>query len=486
MEGKLRINTKRRKAELEEGLEPVSPITEYLLTESFTLFILAVFELEVSVDFPSAYYYLNHFFLNAHPRFSSIPVEEKKGKKMWKQVEVNVEDHVKVAEFAEDKSTEYYSNQFDNYISKLANLKMSQQKPLWELHIFNYPTKNGAKSTVIFKFHHALADGITLMGVVLSCVQRHDEPSKPLTFPTKSTTLRPKNSTPNAFMRVVKFVPQFMASAFYSFYYFGQSLRILYREDDRTPLRPRNMECAPLCASIQTLTWSLTDVKRIKTVLGVTVNDVVVGILFLGLRLYMQDINEGQLQKSRSTMLIAVNPRIMKGYATPEEMCKDKSKVPWGNRFSIIDFLIPNLEENDLKDPLKFVKKAHNIINRKRNTPFAQVLLGAFLGAVRTFGGLQAASKMFDRRITNGTFQLTNMIGPIERMSIANHPVKGFYFIPNGIKSNLLVSVMSYMEMLRIGFIIDKDSIDCSKLITCVEKAFHLILQAASTTTKNC
>lgn len=188
---------------------------------------------------------------------------------MWKQVEVNVEDHVKVAEFAEDKSTEYYSNQFDNYISKLANLKMSQQKPLWELHIFNYPTKNGAKSTVIFKFHHALADGITLMGVVLSCVQRHDEPSKPLTFPTKSTTLRPKNSTPNAFMRVVKFVPQFMASAFYSFYYFGQSLRILYREDDRTPLRPRNMECAPLCASIQTLTWSLTDVKRIKTVLGV-------------------------------------------------------------------------------------------------------------------------------------------------------------------------------------------------------------------------
>ena len=74
MEGKLRINTKCRKAEFEDGLEPVSPLTEYLLTESFTLFILAVFELEISVDFSSAYYYLNHLFLNAHPRFSSIPV----------------------------------------------------------------------------------------------------------------------------------------------------------------------------------------------------------------------------------------------------------------------------------------------------------------------------------------------------------------------------------------------------------------------------
>ena len=183
-------------------------------------------------------------------------------------MEVNVEDHVKVAVFGEDKSTEYYSNQFDIYISQLANSKMSLQKPLWELHIFNYPTINGAKATIIFKFHHALADGISLMGVVLSCVQRHDDPFKPLSFPTKTTTLRPKNS-PDAFMKVLNFVPQFMASVFYSFYYFGQSLRMLYHEDDRTPVRPKNIKCAPLCASIQTLTWSLTDVKRIKTVLGV-------------------------------------------------------------------------------------------------------------------------------------------------------------------------------------------------------------------------
>ncbi|QHO09289.1 O-acyltransferase [Arachis hypogaea] len=66
--------------------------------------------------------------------------------------------------------------------------ELPQSKPLWEVHIVNSPTSD-AHGSVIFKLHHALGDGYSLMGALLSCLQRADDPSLPLSFPT----LKPSN-----------------------------------------------------------------------------------------------------------------------------------------------------------------------------------------------------------------------------------------------------------------------------------------------------
>ncbi|XP_021765366.1 O-acyltransferase WSD1-like [Chenopodium quinoa] len=477
---KLRVSTKAKSQKnlgFDEELEPVSPTTEYFLTEGLTIYALCFFELAVSTDFPSVYAFLNDVFINAHPRFSSIPVEDKRGKKKWKKVEVNIKDLVVTPVYPEGLSIEDYSKHFDDYISKISTSQIPQDKPLWQLHIFNYPTKNAA-ATFIFKFHHAIADGTSLMGVLYSCYKQVDDPSKPLTFPSRTT---PREKQSHSMKKVFNIVPKFIASIFYTFLYFGQSIKLSYLEDDRTPIRSGNTEMNPDCR-ICTVNLSLTDIKRIKSTLGVTVNDVVVGILFLGTRLYMQEINNGLLKNTRSTVVITLNIRSDKGYARVEEMWKHNAKVPWGNRFSGIEIPITNLEENDIKNPLKFILKAHKIIKKKRNAPFAQILLLWCLGVVRTCVGLQAAAKTFEQRSKNCSFLMSNMIGPIEKMSFAGHPVDGFYFMPTGLKSSLTVTVMSYMQMLTIGLAVEKGFIDHQKLITCVEKAFQLIFDAATTT----
>uniref|UniRef100_A0A803MLY1 Diacylglycerol O-acyltransferase n=1 Tax=Chenopodium quinoa TaxID=63459 RepID=A0A803MLY1_CHEQI len=446
---KLRVSTKakaQKKLGFDEELEPVSPTTEYFLTERVTLYILCFFELATPANFPCIYAFLNDVFINVHPRFSSIPVEDKKGKSKWKRVEVKIKDHVVIPVYPEGLSTEDYSKHFDDYISKISTSQIPQDKSLWQLHIFNYPTKNAA-STFIYKFHHALADGTSLMGVVYSCFKRVDDPSKPLTFPSRTTSTEKQS---HSMKKVLNIVPNFMASIFYAFLYFGQSIRLLYSADDRTPIRSGNTEMNPDCR-ICTVNLSLTDVKRIKTILGVTVNDVVVGIIFLGTRLYMQEINNGQPKSTRSTVVITLNIRSDKGYARAEEMRKDNAKVPWGNRFSGIAIPMTNLEENDTKNPVKFILKAHKIIKRKGNTPFAQILLGCYLGAVRTCGGLQAAAQTFEGRSKNCSFLMTNMIGPIEKMSFASHPVVGFYFVPTGLKSTRIKFMLSSTLQLLAG-----------------------------------
>jgi hypothetical protein len=60
-------------------------------------------------------------------------------------------------------SPEAYDGYVEDYISEIAMDQFPQNKPLWEVHIIQYPTTNAA-GNLIFKFHHSLGDGYTLMG----------------------------------------------------------------------------------------------------------------------------------------------------------------------------------------------------------------------------------------------------------------------------------------------------------------------------------
>lgn len=203
-------------------------------------------------------------------------IENMKGKKMWKQVQVNVEDHLKVPTFPKNLSSESYSKHFDDYITKIATSQLPQHKPLWELHIINYPKDNNVASTFIFKIHHAIADGTSLMGGVLSCFKRVDDPSLPLTFPSKTRRLsnsREKLNISQSLSKIFKIVPNFMSSIIYSLYDFGQSLKLIVDEDDQTPIRSGVTDMTLPCSTrVCSVTLHLNEVKRIKTLLGVVRN----------------------------------------------------------------------------------------------------------------------------------------------------------------------------------------------------------------------
>lgn len=78
------------------------------------------------------YLYINHFFLKQ--------IKDENGVTRWKKVKVNLEDHINIPSFP--PKLELYDDYVDDYMSKIALNQLSQSKPLWEIHIIKYPTKN--------------------------------------------------------------------------------------------------------------------------------------------------------------------------------------------------------------------------------------------------------------------------------------------------------------------------------------------------------
>ncbi|KAI3795305.1 hypothetical protein L1987_37956 [Smallanthus sonchifolius] len=244
-------------------------------------------------------------------------------------------------------------------------------RPLWELHVLKYPISN-APGSAFFKLHHALGDGYSLMGVVLSCLQRADNPSIPLTFPKFRLSPKPDNSLKSLISRSTLL------------------------EDNRTPIRSGEdgVELRPL--DVTTLTFS-DQVKRIKAKLEVTLNDVIAGVVFLGTRLYMESTSN-QSGNARSTSLVLLNTRAIDGYKSVDEMFHNpKAQNLRGNKFAFIQVSIPKLHESDHTfNPLKFVYEAHATVKRHRNS-LAIPLTGTVLECLRKFSGTKGQQLVSER-----------------------------------------------------------------------------------------
>ncbi|KAL7587197.1 hypothetical protein Lser_V15G40516 [Lactuca serriola] len=458
--------------------EPVSPTGQYFNSSVLSISILCVLEFENPFDDSSSLALINDVFLPINPRFSSIMVEDKQGVKHWKRVEVNAEDHIKIPCFPEGLSPESYDHYFNDYLSKMAMDPLPQTKPLWEIHIIKYQTSN-AFGSLVFKLHHSLGDGYSLMCALLSCLQRADNPSLPLTLPIFRNFLKPENDPKSIISRV----PHALSCALNTVMDFGWSIiKSSFLEDRQSPIHSGNKGGEFNRINITTITFSLDQIKQIKSCLHVTINDVICGMIFLGTRLYM-DVTSEEEKNKRSTALVLLNTRYIDGFKSLNEMCQNQeAKSLWGNQFAFLHISLPQLHQCDesLK-PIKFVQEIHSIIKRKRNSA-AVYLTGMLLEFIRKYIGVEAAAQYVHNTLRNSSMAVTNMIGPVEKMTLSNQPVKGLYFmVVNSPKApqSLVVTVISYMDQLRVTIGTEIGLIDPMKFRTCTEKAFSMIFDAA-------
>ncbi|XP_048328170.2 wax ester synthase/diacylglycerol acyltransferase 4 [Ziziphus jujuba] len=455
-------------------LEPVSPTGEFLNNSVLSVSILAVLEIEIpiTIDISQATSLVCGVLLPINPRFSSIMVEDSNGNKKWQNVEVKFEDHLNFPNFPFGLSPESYDKYLDEYLSKMATAKFPQNKPLWEIHIVKYPTSKAA-GNIIFKFHHALGDGYSLMGALLSSLQRAENPSLPLTFPTCQSSKLKRNRS------IIHRLPQIFSSILYTIPDFGWSLiKSNFLKDDQSPIRSGNyvgVEFQPTI--LTTTTFSLDQVKLIKNKLVATINDVICGIIFFGARLYMQEINE-ESTNSNCTAIVLLNTRMFMDYASVNEMMKPDSKTPWGNRFAFLHIPIPKFRNDQFSNPLDIVRYAQKVIGRKRKS-LSVYLNGRLLEMVKKFKGYEAAAELMYNTVTNASMVISNMIGPVEQMALANHPVKGLYFSLGGTPEDLNISIVSYMGKLSVTFGTKEGHIDLQKFKSCIEQAFDTIFKAA-------
>ncbi|KAE8075952.1 hypothetical protein FH972_014632 [Carpinus fangiana] len=454
-----------------EGLEPVSPYGHYFNSSELCVSIICVFESEIPINLAHAMSWLQNVFLPIHPRFSSIMVTNEKGEKKWKMVEVELEDHVNVSIIPTGLSPTAYDEHLDDCISNIGMEKFPQNKPMWEVHVFNHPTSNAA-ATLIIKVHHSIGDGYSVMSAFLSCVQRADNPSLPLTLPSRRST-EAQSGNKSAWARV----PQLFSTVFNTASDFGWSfLKSTLVEDDLTPIRSGDEGAGYLPLTLSSMTFSIDRMKYIKAKLGVTVNDIIVGIIFYGTRLCMQEISH-KSSNADSTALVLLNTRKVRNYKPIKEMSAD-SEAPWGNRIAFLHVPIPKFSDPKFSNPLEYVLEAQKII-KKRRTSLGVYLTDKLLDIVKKLRGPEAAARYVHGTLRNSSMTISNMIGPVEQVTVANHPLKGLYFMTPGLAQNVTITIVSYMGNLRVTAGIEKGLLDPKKFKSCVENAFQMMLKAA-------
>ncbi|CAN1351392.1 Wax ester synthase/diacylglycerol acyltransferase 4 [Linum perenne] len=464
-------------------LPPVSPFGVYFHSQSIQLSIIAVLEIEqpIQIQISTIVTLLNTLLLPLHPRFSSVIVAGKDGDQHWRKVKTNVADHIRTAVFPPGNSPEYYDTCLQTYLSKISAEQFPEHRPLWEIHFFKYPT-TAAAGHVVFKIHHAIGDGYSLMAALLSCFKRSDDPSLPLTFPNGGDVAGGRKGK-SVVLRGLSAAVNTVSDMWLSF------SKAKVAADDLSPIRSGEIGVGFRPVAAATMTFSLDQIKEIKSRLGVTVNDVVTSIIFLGTRMYMQELKPGS-EDAETTAIVLLNTRMLRSYNSVQDMMKPDTESPWGNRFAFLHITLPKLmvpRDDAGCDKLaamqlrsvEFLKTARTIIQKKRSS-IAVHLNAKILDLYWKLKGSEAAATYVYLAVKNTSMAITNMIGPTEKMTLADHHVKGIYFLIAGNPQNLTVTMVSYMGQMRVTIGAEKGFIDPNKLKSCIQSAFDLLRESTN------
>ncbi|KAL5992707.1 hypothetical protein ACLOJK_013626 [Asimina triloba] len=109
-------------------------------------------------------------------------------------------------------------------------------------------------------------------------------------------------------------------------------------------------------------------------------------------------------------------------------------KNGWGNHFTFLPVPIPSNSKDAGKEstPLAYIAKARKTIKRKRNS-LAVYLTGMLLETLRKVRGpepgcMDGCSRYIHSTLKNTSIAISHVVGPMEQMAMAGHPVKGLYF----------------------------------------------------------
>ncbi|EPS67964.1 hypothetical protein M569_06810, partial [Genlisea aurea] len=206
-----------------------------------------------------------------------------------------------------------------------------------------------------------------------------------------------------------------------------------------------------------------------------SINDVVCGVVFLGIRLYMKSKNQDVDKKrgTKSTALVLLNTRNINGYKSVSEMVDKDPAASWGNQFAFLHVSVPT--PPDPENPLSYVMKARKLVRRTRNSA-AVILTGKLLERLRKLRGPEVTAKYIHSTLKNTSLTISNMVGPSEAMALNSHPVSGFYFMVVG---NLTITVVSYADHVRMAVGTENGLIDAPKFKACLQNAFDSIHKSA-------
>uniref|UniRef100_A0A0V0GM22 diacylglycerol O-acyltransferase n=1 Tax=Solanum chacoense TaxID=4108 RepID=A0A0V0GM22_SOLCH len=95
----------------------------------------------------------------------------------WVRTKVDLDQHIIVPQIDEQNLKESPDKFVENYIHNLSKTTLDKSKPMWDLHLLNIKTSD-AEAVAIFRIHHSLGDGTSLISLLLACTRQTADPNK--------------------------------------------------------------------------------------------------------------------------------------------------------------------------------------------------------------------------------------------------------------------------------------------------------------------
>ncbi|KAL3651778.1 hypothetical protein CASFOL_004780 [Castilleja foliolosa] len=463
-------------AETVERDQPLTPAGRLFLQPKMDQVINAALAVEYPLDADAIKSVVLSSIMLKHPRFRSLMVRDNCGREHWRRTQVDVNRHVIVHRhpLSEDNSISDEDAVSDFIADLSVSSPLPTDKPLWEIHLLL------AHRTLVFRVHHALGDGISLMSMLLSCCRRADDPSATPTVGGVGSAAKPPRRRWSVWA-LVKMV------WFTLIYCFEFGVRALWFRDKATAVSGGDgVELWP--RKLASARFRLDDMKFVKRVVPdamiCTINDVLFGIISCGLSRYLDIRSPNALPEGlRITGVAMVNLRPQAGLQNMSKLMDSKSGSRWGNKFGML--LLPIYYHRGVSDPIQFVKRAKVMIDKKKlslEAPFSYKVGDLIMSLF----GAKIACLLNYRIVCNTTFTISNVIGPQEEIVLAGNPVKHIRATSNSLPHAITMHMVSYAGIADLQILAAKEIIPDPKVLAkCFEDALNEMKKIAEDPSKS-
>lgn len=341
-----------------------------------------------------------------------------------------------------------------DFVAELASRPLDKSHPLWQFHIIE-DYEGGV--ALVTRIHHAIADGISLIGVMLSITDEGDALTPPAAPPHEDTGFRAALAplldavdqglkltgtvmdiakSPAKVMEIMRHGPGVAAEL---------AWLLTMPTDSETRLKgklsgeKRVAWCEPI---------SLREVKGVGHALGCSVNDVLLGCVAGALRDYLAakgDVTD----KLEIRALVPVNLR-------PAALVNGEL----GNHFGVFALSLPVGEAN----PVLRLHEVRRRMQELKDSHEALVTLG--LQAGLGYAPRLVQEQMFDLLLGRATAVMTNVPGPQWELRLAGAPIREVIFwVPQSGPIGMGVSILTYNGKVQFGLIADADLVPDPDLV---------------------
>jgi diacylglycerol O-acyltransferase len=337
--------------------------------------------------------------------------------------------------------------ELERFVSELASEPLDPNHPLWTVHIIE---KYDGGAATVTRMHHAIADGVALMGVTMALVDGPAQKGRRAQLAEEGdgwlqNLMAPVVAAINAGAKVST------STLRTALEYTRNPLRaagllrdgagvaselgwLLFMPTDsptRFKGKPAGSKRVAWCEPLK-----LPEVKAVSRALGCSINDLLLSCVAGAMRRYLADKGD----KTEGLEIRALVPIDL----------RQPGDAELGNRFGIIGVLLPV----GIEHPLERLMTVRNRALALKTSYEPSVSLGLF--AALGYLPKAAQDPLLNLIAGRSTAVMTNVPGPAEPLKVAGSTLKqSLFWVPQSGDIGMGVSIFSYAGHVQFGLITD-------------------------------